>query len=368
MKNIGSRDEALLELSVTCSLWVHLSKGEEMSKPVHLVGSIPLDAVEDVFREVSKRLGSTAKRVPDGELGGRLGWTAWQNEVMAKCPDLQQIGTRNLHGFAFPTHAPKPGVAPDQIRFGETGYAEAAKSSYTIFDRLRSQGFNENARFQVCLPTAFAVVQGFFWGSPVLQHIWAAYERRMLADLDEILKSIPHKDLSIQWDIAVELHRIWERPDSELARQVPLESVDAAIVRITDHVPEDVEVGWHFCYGDAGHKHFVEPRDTGTMVIAANRLLRATKRRLDWLHMPVPRARDDVAYFAKLSDLKLPGETELYLGLVHFTDGLEGTQRRMAAADSVVTNYGVATECGFGRRKADTIRPLLDLHKAAAAL
>src|SRR5271170_3585457 len=38
--------------------------------------------------------------------------------------------------------------------------------------------------------------------------------------------------------------------------------------------------------------------------------------------MPVPRERDDVAYFAPLKVLKLHPRTELYLELVHRTDGL----------------------------------------------
>ena len=57
---------------------------------------------------------------------------------------------------------------------------------------------------------------------------------------------------------------------------------------------------------------------------------------------------------------------ELALGLVHFTDGIEGTRRRMDAARPFVTNYAVATECGFGRRAPETIPELLRLHLAAA--
>ena len=64
--------------------------------------------------------------------------------------------------------------------------------------------------------------------------------------------------------------------------------------------------------------------------------------------------------------LKLKPETEFYLGLVHFTDGLQGAQRRLAAAKRVVSNFGVATECGFGRRPPETIPGLLKLHREVA--
>jgi hypothetical protein len=48
--------------------------------------------------------------------------------------------------------------------------------------------------------------------------------------------------------------------------------------------------------------------------------------------MPVLRNRNDDAYFAPLRRLTPHPETELYLGLVHFTDGVEGTRRRIATA------------------------------------
>jgi hypothetical protein len=65
--------------------------------------------------------------------------------------------------------------------------------------------------------------------------------------------------------------------------------------------------------------------------------------------MPVPRHRDDDAYFAPLRDLDI-GEAKLYLGLVHHTDGVEGARRRLATARKYITGFGIATECGFGRR------------------
>src|SRR2546430_3323840 len=49
-------------------------------------------------------------------------------------------------------------------------------------------------------------------------------------------------------------------------------------------------------------------------------------------HLPVPRDRTDPAYYAPLAALRLRPETELYLGLVHATDGVEGSARRMEVA------------------------------------
>jgi hypothetical protein len=94
----------------------------------------------------------------------------------------------------------------------------------------------------------------------------------------------------------------------------------------------------------------------------ANNLIADSKRPLNFLHLPVPKERDDLAYFEPLRDLRLPEETDLYLGLVHATGGADGTERRIETARQVVDRFGIATECGFGRRPAESIPGLLKQH------
>jgi hypothetical protein len=96
--------------------------------------------------------------------------------------------------------------------------------------------------------------------------------------------------------------------------------------------------------------------------------MRGIKRPVQLVHMPVPRNRSDDAYFTPLRDLHLPPQTELCLGLVHHTDGIEGTRRRLAAAEKFVKDFSIATECGFGRRDPKTIPELLRIHAQAAEL
>src|SRR5690606_14854018 len=132
------------------------------------------------------------------------------------------------------------------------------------------------------------------------------------------------------------------------------------------HVPPEAEFLLHFCYGDANHRHAIEPVDMGDMVDFANRVTRAVERPINLIHMPVPRDRDDDAYFAPLSRLALRPETELCLGLVAYTEGVEGTRRRLAAAERVVKDFSIATECGFGRRMPETVHDLLRIHAAVA--
>ena len=85
--------------------------------------------------------------------------------------------------------------------------------------------------------------------------------------------------------------------------------------------------------------------------------------------MPVPRSRSDDAYFAPLRHLRLHPEIRLYLRLVHYTDGVEGARKRLMATEKVVSDFGIATVCCFGRQpRVQDIRELLGLHAQIAEL
>jgi hypothetical protein len=125
-------------------------------------------------------------------------------------------------------------------------------------------------------------------------------------------------------------------------------------------------LGFHFCYGDSGHRHFKEPEDAWKLVKLANQISVRVERPLNWIHFPVPRQRFDDEYYVPLAALTRRPETEFYLGLVHFTDAIEGNIRRIETATRHFHDFGLATECGLGRRPASMIGPLLDIHAALA--
>ena len=339
-----------------------ISKQKE--RLVLLLGSIPLASAEEVFEAVSLELGKFVKRIPDGETGPRSLWIVCQGEPMRNSQGLDVGGERQLQGgIRNPRYKIREGLKPEDVKFSRLGYAHNALDSYKIFKRLQGLGkIPTQVRFQVCLPTPLAVVYAFFIASEV-RRIWPFYERRLLEELDEITRAIPHNDLAIQIDIATEMHTFLEVP--ELQNAYPIEELVEAFARLGNRVPTDVELGIHLCYGDPGHKHVREPTDTGRMVDLYHRLATAIRRPITWLHMPVPRDRDDESYFSPLHNLRLKSGTEFYLGLIHLTDGIEGAERRVAAAERVVSNFGIATECGFGRRPPDTVPELLRLHRAA---
>jgi hypothetical protein len=217
----------------------------------------------------------------------------------------------------------------------------------------------------VSLPTPFGIVFGLFPDSD-LTTIWRLYEKRMLSEIAAITDAVPPSELALQWDIAVETIAVLEDPGN--AQGVTADAVAQSIAQLCEQIPAAVELGLHICYGDRDHHHFIEPKNLGTAVAFARQLFGLIRRPIGWIHMPVPRDRDDEAYFAPLSRLRLPAGSRLYLGLVHLGDGIEGATRRMKAAGRFVKDYGIGTECGLGRRPAGTIPALLALHRDIATL
>lgn len=338
-----------------------------MTTHVHLVGSIPLQCNTEVFQEVAQRIGTYVTRYPDGETGDRSRWVQWLDRIICDDAQFVRAPTREVThatGATYHHYAVRPGLDPAQLKFSSLGYADAALASYEDFLRLRSGGtLPSNARFLVAMPTAIAFLWCFI--TPSQRHaVEPAYNAALLRELAEIVNGIPHDDLAIQWDTVHELLIIEGVRKYELDN--PKDDLISRLVHTGNQVPDDVELGYHFCYGDSGHKHSIEPKDMGLMVEFANGLVRGLDRPLDFIHMPVPRDRNDVSYFQPLVNFEKPVDTELYLGLIHLTDGIEGTKSRIAAARKVIRDFGVATECGFGRRPPETILQLLDLHNKVA--
>lgn len=339
--------------------------GQQESRHVLLTGSVPLGSAEEVFLTVADTLGERAKWVPDGETGERIGWIGFQSEHLAAVPELELVPKNEIaYAQELPTIRVKEGAKPEDIRITNLGYAEAAKESFQVFDRLQQEGrIPKSWKFQVSLPTPLATV-GAFLQLQDQQAVEPAYEEALLNELQEILDAIPHDRLAIQWDVAVEFAILEGVFPTTLEN--PEEDIIDRLVGIGNAVPEDVDLGYHLCYGDYKHHHFTEPKDTSVLVRVANAVSEGLERSIQWLHLPVPRDRSDDEYFAPLENLELHPETELFLGLVHKTDGVEGTLRRLQTASKVVEGFGVATECGLGRRPAETIPDLLRIHAQVA--
>ena len=333
-----------------------------MVQGAHLVGSVPLSDAEAVFRTVSGSLGSRLRAMPDGETGPRSDWIAWQYAVMAATPGLEPVPAGD-RGYLRRQLVRLDRGHRGEVHFGPLGYADAALASFALFERMERDGvIPSGMRFQVSLPTPLAPVTVFV-DLPDRAVVEPAYEAALLGELQRIAAGIPHDRLAVQWDVAAELGHlegIWPAHFDDVEG-----GVLARLARLAEVVPAGATLGYHLCYGDFGHRHFVTPGDAGRLVRLANAVVRP--RAPAWLHMPVPIGWTAPPAYAPLAALALPAQTHVYLGLVHLADGVEGARRRIALAERSVARFGVATECGWGRRPRESVSELLRLHAELAA-
>ena len=110
---------------------------------VHLVGSIGLDSVDEVFRTVGPKLGRRLKRIPDGEQGPRRLWVSFQYPFLRSSPFLRPDPSGALRKTSgFPLLCLAEGVSAADLRFGELGYAREARASYSDFVAARGRGLD----------------------------------------------------------------------------------------------------------------------------------------------------------------------------------------------------------------------------------
>jgi len=345
------------------------------NRTAHLVGSIPLPDAETVFRTVSKVLGSSLKRIPDGETGDRSRWIWFQRAMLESHPDMELDTAippfevvqwdgkvvRETQWMKF-----KDDADPSALSF-PTRYRDAAAESYQVYARLRDEGvIGPDVRFQVSIPTPMATA--YMYISPSAREAYIpAYERSLAEAISAIVDAIPHDRLAIQWDVCQEV-LVFEDYEPFGGRPADYKQrIFDELARVGSLVPETVELGYHLCYGSPADEHLIMPKDMGILVEIANGLTSRLSRRLDFLHLPVPKDRTDAAYFEPLRSLNVPESAEVMLGLVHFDDA-QGDAARMATASDYLKSFGVATECGWGRTDPARVPGLLESHARAAAI
>lgn len=337
---------------------------------LHFVGSVPLADAESVFSALSSELGPYLRRIPDGETGERARWIVFQQRLLQQHPAMevdptqpplpvrQSDGTvfREIHLLRL-----KSDIDPEDLTF-DTGYDRAALAGYEVYKRLRQQGvIPAHVRYMFALPTPLAT--GFMYVSPAGRERYVrVYERSLMKALDTLLASIPHDELSIQFDVCQEVlmfeHYFPVRaPDYK-------ETIFRQFGRLAAAVPEDVELGFHLCYGSPGDQPLLRLPDAGVLAELMNGIDQFVQRPVQFIHIPVPKSATE-EFFAPLKRWRRPASTWLYLGLLQHED-VAGDQRRIAAARRVQDAFGVAAECGFGRTNPARIPKVLESHRLAA--
>jgi len=343
---------------------------------VHMNGSIPLESAEDVFRLVGENFSPWIRRIPDGEVGRP--WVTgeaplfYRNDAFDFVP-RDQAPTADGIPPQLDQVRPKAGVNPADIEFGPSRHVADAPVSFEVFSRLKADGvLPQDARYMMALPGPLHLPLFVVTWDAALD-VLPAWERYQKAVITAIADSIPHSELAFQWDLPV-YTAIFEGtyPNPFGTREAVVERLLTAC----SWVPDDVELGFHLCFGDSKSVRGVEdPARPGEMIVAdaesvhpreqlstaglaefSNALAAALPRPISFLHMPTLIEWTEPEDYQPLAELKLDPETELYLGVVHDVDGLEGAAVRTRAALSTIGRpFGVSTECGLGRHRPDEV-------------
>src|SRR5215471_2935222 len=279
---------------------------------IHFNGSVNLDDAESVMREIAARVPSGLRRIPDGETGDRGNWIYFQLQKFLQLPALVPVrppGAPDGEYKQVPQLRLADGADPAQVSWPDLGYADAYLGSYAIFAALRADGVvPAGARFQVQYPTPLASISAYIVPEQQ-QALLGSYERAMFADLDRLLAAIPHDDVAVQWDVAVEFAILEEffAPGGAQA----FDAIVAGLARCVDQVPADVPVGLHLCYGDYGHQHFKQPESLALQVRVLNAVAATANRTVSFASFTVPQYQREESYFAPLAGLTANPDTEV---------------------------------------------------------
>ncbi|KAL8854304.1 MAG: hypothetical protein Q9221_000790 [Calogaya cf. arnoldii] len=322
----------------------------KITPEVLLIGSSPSNSASEFMSAATKHLSGSLRRIPDGETGQRSNFIGWQHQ----CLPIELIQLR-WGGQPSLRNIDKKYTLED---VSPVGYDNQAIESYASFREFKASGvIPPDIRFQVCLPTPLGVVRGFIV-TEFCSSIEPLYEQRLVEAIHRIQDHIPASDLSIQFDLPFEMAML----ETERGRLEDSDSywgsyfspikpgIIERIARLVGTIKAGVELGFHLCYGDFAHAHFVEPERMDLLVEMANAIVHTVEsiHEVKYIQMPVPKVRDDGEYFGPLKDLAI-GDTQLFLGLIHPNDEAGTRCRIETATGSCPIAFGLSTECGLGR-------------------
>jgi hypothetical protein len=345
-----------------------------MGDKLLLVGSVPLDSVEEVMQKFGGALGKYLPALPDGEVGERRSWVnrlcylifnghAGLETLRRPKPvdGVEQLLPRTRdEAWQFKV---RPGV--ERIRFGNPGsrlgYARDAVSSYFVFRTLREKGIiPADLRFQISIPMVNSVVRPLYFPDPKdLDRVRPGFEESLAAELVVIYERIPHRDLAIQWDCAWEVQAV-AGAGADVPGETKIETHVAPIARLSRNIPDAVQLGFNFCFGTFGGWPAFAPESLGSTVDLINASIDVSGRRVDWIHIPTLDRVDD-AFYAPLTRLDAKG-ARTYLGAIH---NMATLAARVAVARKFLPEFGLAAYCGLGRTPPSEMPRILQDHLAA---
>src|SRR5665213_1974929 len=164
-----------------------------MPHDVHIVGSVPLADASEVFTTLAGTLGTSLKRIPDGETGERLSWVGWLSRVFATVPQLElsdDVWRVHEAASAHRVYRLKPGAKVSDIRFDTLPYSEFALESYAVFKRLRDAGkIPPGTKFQVDFAPAHSAARSHVVES-LLPEMEPIFNDAIMREIDRISAAI----------------------------------------------------------------------------------------------------------------------------------------------------------------------------------
>ena len=205
--------------------------------------------------------------MPDGEVGPRRHWISRVHyQVLAAHPELEVVqhpapdenGVERQH----PRNAAdawwfKVRDGFDRVRFGDPGwrlgYARDAINSYFVFRTMKEKGvLPSHLRFQVSIPMVNSVLPPrIFPNQKDIEKVRPGYEAATRAEIAKIVEKIPPNELAIQWDCSTEIQDAYGA-----IAGYPLEgAIERNLIEVRNlspHIPREVALGYHFCFGTLG--------------------------------------------------------------------------------------------------------------------
>src|SRR4051812_26386186 len=337
-----------------------------------LVGSLPVGSTEEAFRKGAELFGDLVFALPDGETGPRVAWVSYERERLARPNPAIEVVEETASPTGIPRHAYETPVFTvrdgAEVRFDEWPRIDDAIESYRTFGALRDEGVvPRDVRFQVGLPFPSSALNAFkvdFAGDYAAAE--PPFEDLVRRELERLTRAIPPADLAIQWDVCYEVLDIEGVIAWMGGGDAAWERFTGPLGRLTRLIPDDVLVGYHFCYGTFPEWPMYEARDMALIVRMANHAVASSGRPVDWVHLAGPRylRSEDESFFRPLDDLDLP-DTRVYLGIVLPLDGIPGLERRCETASKHLADFGVAMYCGFGRQPGEDGHETMRQHREA---
>jgi len=353
-------------------------------REIVLTGSVPLRPATKVFEALARHLGTAAPFYPDGE---QVGWVGGTLGLLKKNPNLEELYSLKLSDeieISNTFYRLKGGTKAKELKLGPFLLADNAIASYAAFKALKEKGvIPPGTRFEVTIPAA-GMLAGHIHMLPQESYPLAA--AALGGEIARILEAIPASEMLIQFDVPLETSHV-EYERRPWAFNVPyfdsirsrFEDAVAALAMLASQVTSDIPIGIHTC--SAWHLNPSADQDNWTLIDISNQYLRAIRRPVRYIHIPIHPSHNKVAHYTPFRELELPPETSLSLGIINMVDKLEGAKRRMDAAEKAgLYDFGVAFWCGlgFGRKiclhpyaeqpTEQTIAEVLDLHKQVARL